>query len=113
MKKDSPSFFSCAVAGIINIKDKNRNLYKQVAFISGEVVFPGFYNIDNSITSIDDLINFAGGFTQSANEDIVIIEDQFNYQFNIPNIANKPQEYITESDISWVDIGINHYINNK
>jgi len=98
---------------IINIKDKNRNLYKEVAFISGEILFPGFYNIDNSITSIEQLINLAGGFTQLANQNLIMIEGKNNPQFDITNIANKPQEYLTESDVSWVDIGINHYINNR
>ena len=43
------------------------------------------------------------------NQNIVIIEGESSYEFEISNIANKPQEYITESDVSWVDIGINHY----
>ncbi len=98
---------------IINIKDKNRNLYKEVAFISGEILFPGFYNIDNSITSIEELINLAGGFTESANQNLVMIEGRNISQLNIANIENKPQEYLTESDISWVDVGMNHYINNR
>ena len=98
---------------IINIKDKNRNLFKQVAFISGEVVFPGFYNIDNSITSIRELIDLAGGFTDEANQNLVMIENPSSHEFDVTNIVNKPQEYITESDISFVDIGIDYHLNDK
>ena len=98
---------------IINIKDENRNLFKQVAFISGEVVFPGFYNIDNSITSVQDLIDLSGGFTQNANNNLVMIENQSNNQFDVNNIINKPKEYVTEADISFVDIGLDYYLNNK
>mgnify|MGYP001208642777 FL=1 len=98
---------------IINIKDKNRNLFKQVAFISGEVIFPGFYNIDNSITSINQLIDLAGGFTEEANQDLVMIENQPNHEFDMTNIVNKPPEYITESDISFVDVGIDYHLNSK
>ena len=98
---------------IINIKDKNRNLFKQVAFISGEVVYPGFYNIDNSITSINQLIDLAGGLTEEANRNLVMIENQPNHEFDVTNIVNKPQEYITESDISFLDVGIDYHLNNK
>ena len=98
---------------IINIKDKNRNLFKQVAFISGEVVYPGFYNIDNSITSIDQLINLAGGFTNQANNDLVMIENQPDREFDVGNIVNKPAEYLTESDISFADIGLEYHLNDK
>ena len=94
-------------------KGYHKNLYKEVAFISGEVRFPGFYNIDNSITSIKQLIDLAGDFTDLANEKLVMIEGKSNQQFDITNITNRPQEYLTESDVSWIDIGINHYINNR
>ncbi|MDP7195644.1 MAG: hypothetical protein QF864_05570, partial [SAR202 cluster bacterium] len=65
------------------------------------------------MTSVNQLIDLAGGFTESANESLVMIEVTENKQFDISNIANRPQDYLTESDIPWVDVGINHYINNK
>ena len=98
---------------IINIKDKNRDLFKQVAFISGEVLYPGFYNIDNSITSVQGLIDLAGGFTKEANKNIIMIENEPSTKFDVSNIINKPNEYITESDISFLDIGLDYHLNNK
>ena len=98
---------------IINIKNKDENLSKQTAFISGEVNFPGLYNIDNSITSIDDLISLAGGFSNQANQKIVMIENQVEGGLDLNNIINKPKEYITESDVSFVDVGLDYHLNSK
>ena len=28
-------------------------------------------------------------------------------------MINKPEDYITESDVSWVDIGVDHYLNTR
>ncbi len=72
------------------------HIYSKYAYISGSVINPGVYKIDND-TRIVDLVELAGGFSSDADSNIVseqinlskILEDEEHVFIPSTNISNK------------------------
>ncbi|MEK9781094.1 MAG: SLBB domain-containing protein, partial [Gammaproteobacteria bacterium] len=103
--ENSESFFLNVEDEVFVYEDKNFNKVDTVQ-VDGEIKFSGFYNYYKGMT-VKDLINLAGGFSELANTEALIIEVQSKFIDDDGNI-----DIITD-EVSNIDEDFELFANAK
>ncbi|MBC8310860.1 MAG: SLBB domain-containing protein [Candidatus Marinimicrobia bacterium] len=85
---------------IIMVHEDNFKHRQTIVDISGEVKFPGPYQVEFGVTNIVDLISKAGGFTQFADSARVVLSNSNMKSIQLSPIE-KPKAFTTSADLSW------------
>ncbi len=85
---------------IIMVHEDNYLNRQSIVNINGEVKFPGPYQVEYGITSLTDLVEQAGGYTNFADSSQIILKNKYSPKIQHAPI-DKPKAYTTATDLSW------------
>jgi len=88
----------------IMISNKRKSISRNLVYIGGEIVSPGYYVLDNNMT-LKDLLLKSGGYTENADSSRILVRNDFfkdKKDLELERIKLIPPNKRTTSEISYL-----------